>query len=272
MQTGTLLSLFQSICRAFFPLYLIFFYQLIFLLLFHPVHTGNDKLEYYLALWTGLGDGFLELLGTSPLPDAGQELCVAAVVSHTALPYRCCTPWPDWPGKQRLSLYQAQMLPCATSCEPSSVLGWKSEALAAHISHPWPCGGTGSTLPSATFPPPCMDTAGPCHHRSSQLPDLPVHCRLLPSSSRASLPDCYFGDCSTVQLWEYWTSVALHSSHTDFCPWASYYSACSMWWWDHTQGLLGTARGSTVAVAHPGAMSPIRSHLYQALCAHCPFW
>lgn len=39
-----------------------------------------------------------------------------------------------------------------------------------------------------------------------------------------------------------------------------------------TLSLLGTARGSTVAVAHLRAVSLIQSHLYQALCAHCPFW
>lgn len=70
---------FSKYLQGFFPTLLEFFNQLIFLLLFHPVHTGNDKLEYYLALWTGLGDGFLELLGSSPLPDAEQEVHVVAV-------------------------------------------------------------------------------------------------------------------------------------------------------------------------------------------------
>lgn len=81
-------SLFQSTCRAFPPLCLNSLISSFFFLLFYPVHTGNDKLEYYSALWTGLNDGFLELLGTSPLPDAGQEVCVVAIGKDAKPPLR----------------------------------------------------------------------------------------------------------------------------------------------------------------------------------------
>lgn len=114
-------------------------------MLFYPVHSGNDKLEYYLALWTGLDDGFLELLGTSPLPD---EVHVVSVGKDPKCPLR------GWwflihhfytdaahlgltvLESKRPSPCRAQMLPCTSSCEPSSVLGWKGEALAAHIARP----------------------------------------------------------------------------------------------------------------------------------------
>lgn len=79
---------FSKYLQGFSPTQLKLLNQLIFLLLFYPVHIGNDKLEYYFALWTGLDDGFLELLGTSPLPNAGQEVCVVAVGRDPKPPLR----------------------------------------------------------------------------------------------------------------------------------------------------------------------------------------
>lgn len=132
-----------------------------------------------------------------------------------------CTPWPDWAGKQRPSPDHTQVLPCTSSCEPSSVHAWKGEALAGHISHHdlMEAQAALSQVPHSL----CVWTQLP----PQDLPDLPVHCKFFPNSNRASLPDCCFGHCSTAQLWGHWTS-ALHSSHVDFCPWASSYSACSM--------------------------------------------
>jgi len=63
------------------------------------------------------------------------------------------------------------------SHEPSSVLGQKGEALAAHIFHTRPRAGKGSGPRSGTLLLQRKDTAALHHQRNFQLLDLPAHCK-----------------------------------------------------------------------------------------------